>query len=236
MKRLVFALVAVSSVVAVAGSAVAADLPVRAAPAAPPLQNWTGWYVGLNAGGAWGNDSSFDNSVLSSFCNAPLVGCASSQFSNAAAAALPSAFDPDLSGFIGGGQFGYNYQIGQVVWGFEADFQGTSIKGDGIATGTAIPSGFPAHSVTVSGTGSQKLDFLGTVRGRLGWTWDNPWLVYVTGGLAYGHTKTSVTFTDQVGGLAFVAQTPSPPPQATTGVLAGLSERDSNGSSHRSGR
>jgi outer membrane immunogenic protein len=48
----------------------------------------------------------------------------------------------------------------------------------------------------VVSTRSQKLDFLGTLRGRLGWAPNGPWLVYVTGGLAYGHTETSASFAE----------------------------------------
>ncbi len=75
------------------------------------------------------------------------------------------------NGFVGGGQVGANWQNGALVLGVEADFQGTSQK----HTETAGP-------LTVSG----KLPWFGTLRGRVGWTPAERWLVYVTGGGSYG--------------------------------------------------
>ena len=60
-------------VLAFARFASAADLvrnaPASASPAAAPVYNWTGWYLGLNAGGGWGNNDPITNSVTSAFCN-----------------------------------------------------------------------------------------------------------------------------------------------------------------------
>jgi outer membrane immunogenic protein len=104
-------------------------------------------------------------------------------------AAVPGRFDTHPSGFIGGGQIGYNYQTGVFVWGVEADFQGAAIKGTASATNTDSVFGF-----SLSGTGSQKIDWFGTLRGRVGWTPMSPLLIYATGGLAYGNTETNVSF------------------------------------------
>ena len=68
--------------------------------------------------------------------------------------------------------------------GIEADFQGTNIKGDASGANTLVVAGFPDNPVAVSGTGSQKIDWFGTLRGRVGWVPVNPLLVYATGGLA----------------------------------------------------
>jgi outer membrane immunogenic protein len=166
--------------------------------APPPVlfQSWTGWYVGLNAGGAWGNNNGVDNTINSTFCNIAIPGCGPNQASNALAAAVPGTFDTGKnSGFIGGGQFGYNLQAGQFVWGLETDFQGADIHGDSSLTNSVGVTGFPGTTATVTGEASQKIDFFGTLRGRLGWTPTAPWLIYATGGLAYGHTKTDVSFT-----------------------------------------
>jgi outer membrane immunogenic protein len=88
------------------------------------------------------------------------------------------SFNASSNGFVGGVQVGYNYQIDQWVVGAEADFQGASIKGEtdlGFAFGPKL------------GT---KLDWYGTVRARAGVLATDRLLVYATGGLAYGHTKT----------------------------------------------
>jgi outer membrane immunogenic protein len=78
------------------------------------------------------------------------------------------------------------------VWGVETDFQGANIQGE-----KSVANTFPAVDVTTSGTGSQKIDWLGTLRGRVGWTPTPPVLIYATGGLAYGRVKTDVSFAAQ---------------------------------------
>jgi outer membrane immunogenic protein len=88
----------------------------------------------------------------------------------------------DGNGFLGGGQVGYNWQTGPVVFGIETDFQGSSGSGDlnGAAGGVSITGG------------TLKTPWFGTIRGRLGYAWDR-WMVYVTGGGAYGHLDYSGT-------------------------------------------
>jgi outer membrane immunogenic protein len=92
-------------------------------------------------------------------------------------AVVPSQFNTRPKGFIGGGQVGYNYQfLLNWVTGLEADFQGTDIKGATGATNSATVFPFPAFTLT--GTGSQRIDWLGALRGRLGWLPINSMLVY----------------------------------------------------------
>jgi len=164
------------------GSALAADLgsPVYKAPPAPFVApySWTGCYIGGNVGGGWGDQSS----SLAPGTDAPFWIPAFS------AGAAPSAFSYNTEGVIGGGQIGCNYQTGSFVWGVEADFDGANITGsESISTAIApfVPGTFSS---------SQKLDYLGTVRGRLGFTPADRWLVYATGGLAYGETKYNLNF------------------------------------------
>ncbi|WP_159726110.1 outer membrane protein [Methylosinus sp. Ce-a6] len=80
----------------------------------------------------------------------------------------------DVSGVVGGGQIGYNYQISPLfVVGLETDFQGTSLRS----------SGFLNPNVS--------LPWFGTVRGRVGLALlDSQLLVYGTGGFAYGELNT----------------------------------------------
>jgi len=57
-------------------------------------------------------------------------------------AAIPPHFSTNPKGFIGGGELGYNQQIGQFVWGVEADLSGADIKGSYVL---CIPSNSAAR-------------------------------------------------------------------------------------------
>lgn len=162
------------ALVALGGSALAADLPSRTAPVyAPiaPIFTWTGFYVGANAGASF---ATFDTTV---------VGTAANTIGNVAALRRPQSFSTDKTGFIGGGQVGYNYQIGSIVLGAEADLQYTDVKSTNAFLGTS-----GATSVF-----RQEMEYLGTVRLRAGYAVDR-FLVYATGGLAYGEVKNNATF------------------------------------------
>jgi outer membrane immunogenic protein len=162
------------ALIALGGTAFAADLPSRKgavyAPVAP-IFTWTGFYVGVNAGAVFTtNDTS-------------LTGTAANTIANVAALRRPQSIDADKTGFIGGGQVGYNYQIGQLVLGAEADFQYTDAKKTSSFLGTS-----GATSVFRS-----EMDYLGTVRARVGYAFDR-FLPYVTGGLAYANVENRATF------------------------------------------
>ncbi|MBV8566390.1 MAG: porin family protein [Methylobacteriaceae bacterium] len=171
------------AIASLAVPAVAADLPYRKGPPAPyvpppPIFTWTGLYVGVNAGGI------FDESSRGAETNPGIL---------ALAPAVPTSYRARDTGFLGGGQIGYNWQMGSIVAGLEADFQGTSLS----STSTVV-----APSAT--GTFKKTLDWLGTARGRLGYTFTPQFLVYVTGGLAFGDTKLTHTLTDTTaGGVLF---------------------------------
>jgi outer membrane immunogenic protein len=185
MRRLVLALLAS---IAVVGTAAAADMPVKApvykAPVVAPPYNWTGFYVGLNAGGSWGRQ---ENDLVTVPGGVTLL-------SNS----------DNLDGFIGGGQIGYNWQINQFVLGVEADFQGSGQKADGSFLIPFIPATVAPAVPGLTANYTDKLEWFGTVRARAGYTWDR-WLAYVTGGWAFGHGTLSGTGTTTPAGtvLAF---------------------------------
>jgi outer membrane immunogenic protein len=137
-----------------AGAATAADLPARKgpvmAPVYAPVFTWTGFYVGGNAGYGWGNVN------------------AGNTF------ATRTVTIGDTDGFVGGGQIGYNYQMGQFVLGLEADIQGADLKTGSNVFGDSVST-----------------DYYGTVRARVGVAFDRI-LPYVTGGWAYGNVKTTI--------------------------------------------
>ena len=81
------------------------------------------------------------------------------------------------SSWLAGGQVGFNYQVGRWVWGIEAEFSGTEIKGSN------LDAAFPTQEFLHSRT-----DFIGTVAPRVGVAWDRT-LLYVKGGAAWTHDK-----------------------------------------------
>lgn len=147
-------------------SAFAADLPSRAAPAAlapAPVFTWTGFYVGASVGAVGlTSDVKGWNDVDNGY---------------------------DVKGTGGGALagvgFGYNYQMGNIVLGVEADLSGVM--------GAVEKSGYgPIGTYGDSNLGhiGSKMTVFGTVRGRVGVAFDRT-LVYATGGLAvanYRHT------------------------------------------------
>jgi outer membrane immunogenic protein len=204
--------------------AMAADLaPAYKAPSAVPVCMWCGFYVGLNAGGTWGNDNSV--AVNSALANDFLAAPASYGAASAAGASgsVPSG---NRSGFIGGGQIGYNWQISSAwLVGFEDDIQGISGNGNG-TLGNSTPvgaGGFFGNPdvVTTSIASTNKLDYLGTVRGRLGYLFTPAFLVYGTGGLAYGGVKASTTITQSNNDCSF---TPVSCIQSATSAGGAISE------------
>jgi outer membrane immunogenic protein len=168
-----------------AGPALAADLnrppPVYKAPPLAPLFSWTGWYIGGNAGYGWGEST---NPAISS--NLVVEGVA-----------VSGLVFPSLSpkGFVGGGQIGYDWQVNPSwVVGLVADFQGADIKASSTNSGDLVTRAALPVRFTVAESLSEKLDFLGTVRGRLGYAAGN-WLFYGSGGVAYGDVRSTVDFT-----------------------------------------
>lgn len=174
MKKLLAAYLTLG-VIAMSVPAFAADMPLKAPPP-PPAPMWTGWYVGGNIGGSFG--TAHDTAL---FPPTPVPGTA---FGSTSA---------DLDGIIGGGQVGYNMQNGNWVWGIEADIQGSSESSSASYTGTGFVGGVALTPVTGVLTDNEKLAWFGTLRGRLGVTVTPNWLLYGTGGLAYGQIDSNTT-------------------------------------------
>ncbi|EJN13988.1 opacity protein [Bradyrhizobium sp. YR681] len=188
-------LVATAVAMLLAPRAFAADLAVphiftKAPPVAvDPGTNWSGFYAGLNIGYGWGRSATTADFIDSG--GGALLSSSAGKFA--------------LNGASGGGQIGYNWQREMFVVGLEADFQGSGQKGsfaalcagapDGVQDGICTPGHRgdntfdPALPVTFNLT--QKLDWFGTVRGRLGIAVTPRVLLYGTGGLAYGRVSTS---------------------------------------------
>ena len=152
----------ISGVAALAASnAFAADMPVKSAQRTiAPAFSWTGFYAGVNVGYGWARSSG------------------TSTVTGGALAGATAAGSGNLDGVTGGGQVGYNYQTGMIVWGIEGDFQG---------------SGQRQTTVVGALTEEDRLRAFATVRGRVGVTaWDRG-LLYVTGGYAWMDARSRVT-------------------------------------------
>jgi outer membrane immunogenic protein len=165
----------------------AADMPVKAAPLPPaPVTTWTGWYVGGNAGAGWA-DGPFNSSPGGTLLTAPFFG-------SPGWGATSTGSGP--AGFTGGLELGYNYQINAWVIGAETDFGyfGAVAKNSNTYS--------PAGGATVTNSLSSKTPWIGTARIRIGTTMGSPnFLVYGTGGLAYGQEQLSGTIGATAPGL-----------------------------------
>jgi outer membrane immunogenic protein len=183
MKHLSFGVIAAILMAAAVGpTANAADMPLKApVPPPAPAYSWTGFYIGGNVGYGWGHANNSDN--LSAPCPICLVG-PGPDF-----ATLVAGGSNRVDGAIGGGQIGYNWQIQNYLVGIEADIQGSGQRGTNtLNSAFFLPINFFGGAQTPSATSlanSTRLDWFGTLRGRLGFVVDR-WLVYGTGGLAYG--------------------------------------------------
>jgi outer membrane immunogenic protein len=160
----------VALLVAASPSAFAADLPVKTPPAPYPLlvYNWTGFYIGGNLGGAWESGTLTDSFG-------------------------PTSFRNSRSGFIGGGQIGYNWQVApQFVLGVEWMFDGTDLSSDSgpITVGREFLSA------------SENVNWLTTVAARFGYAANN-WLFYGKAGGGWVHDTATVT--DAIGANVFSA-------------------------------
>jgi len=164
MKNLLLATTAVVAIYG--GTAQAADLPLQAAaPAYLPVANWTGPYVGAHLGVGRMNETSRTTGGLDDDpgpCGQYNTSCHAS-----------------ATGVVGGVEAGYDWQDRYFVYGVAADWTWTDLKQTQVRT-----------SGTTAWTHQAKIDWLASFRGRMGLAVDNT-MVYVTGGLALGHLKSS---------------------------------------------
>ena len=193
MKKYLFG--SVAFVCLLGGSAVAADLPLKAAPIVCPACDWNGYYVGVNLGGSIGRGRTDDSVSL----NPPgIIGPGGT---------VPGVINPvsavsatnSPAGLLGGAQIGFNKQTGNVVWGVEADWNWTGQR-DTIQFQNFLASSTNVAPSTLAASDEQKLKWLATARARLGWAHDY-FLWYVTGGVAWGKVESNYNFQDTGNGI-----------------------------------
>ena len=153
-------LLATTFLCGMSGYALAADAVVEEVVVdVAPVFIWTGGYVGLHGGWAWGQE----NDNLSVLEEPPPT------------EEQPVADEFDVDGFIGGIHAGYNWQSGSFVYGLEGDIDYADINGDADFGGG-------------TGNLSLDSDWQGSLRLRAGYAMDT-WLRYATGGVAFGHAE-----------------------------------------------
>jgi outer membrane immunogenic protein len=155
----------------VSSAAYAADAVYGEAAPEPPVAaqfDWTGAYFGINAGGAFGTFKHPAEVYDITTDPATLLGS--------------GALDISAGGFVGGVQAGWNWQSDNVIYGIETDLQGSTLKAE--------------DKITIDDVGEgslgTKVDWYGSLRGRLGFAASDRFMVYGTGGLAYGRVKSYI--------------------------------------------
>src|SRR5262249_32135646 len=181
----------------------------------PPVQDWSGVYVGVEAGYGWGNqrfNQAFDPFFLSNPVLAPLP---SLRAPVDLAGPDLVVHDPTISsvnqrGWLGGGFGGVQKQWGSLVLGLEAGIDGADIKGSTTATNSqtcvscriVLPVSEPAALLVIdrpnikideSQTINSKIDLLGFAGPKIGWAFSPSWMIYGTGGLAWAHLEANAS-------------------------------------------
>lgn len=164
----------------------AADEVKNAPPLVCPNCDWSGFYIGGNVGGSFGWNRTQDSVSL---FPPGVPGVLSPGVINPV-----SSVDDTRSpaGVLGGGQIGFNWQLGSWVLGFEADGNGTS-QHDRLDARSFLASTVVVAPASLIYSDEQNIKWLATARARLGWSHDY-WLWYVTGGAAWGDVESNYTF------------------------------------------
>jgi opacity protein-like surface antigen len=137
------------------GGAVLAKAPIYKAPAAPAAYNWNGFYIGAYLGADWGHTSW------------NFVGTG-------------ATIDPHFAGLLGGGEIGYNYQVGKWVFGVEGDVGRTNARG-----AQPCPTGFFYNCEINS-------NWLSTATARVGYAYWDRLLTYVKAGAVIAQDRADI--------------------------------------------
>jgi outer membrane immunogenic protein len=166
---------------ALAASSLMIGFAVPAAAQTPATVNWSGFYAGINGGYGSGTTATTN---ASSTTDGSLFGIPGT-YTAPNNVFTGSDYSIDANGGFGGIQAGYNFVSGNLLAGFETDFDWADVTSRSRFLGSDQG---PVYDTT------GKLDWFGTVRGRVGVTADRL-LFYGTAGLAYGHADGGLTVT-----------------------------------------
>jgi outer membrane immunogenic protein len=188
IRQIVIALFGTAALsVACASGAMAADMPAQTYVKAPsmvaPAFGWSGFYIGGHAGADFRRNA--DATVD------PADALTTTHFGpNLTNGFFPRSYGASGTGFVGGVQLGYNWQMQNFVFGVETDFSGSTAK----AHQDIIFPGIPAVLASSAGTFDAKVLWFGTTRARVGVLLDPRVLTYATGGVAYGSVRRQFSF------------------------------------------
>jgi outer membrane immunogenic protein len=154
-------------------------MPLKAPAYIAPPSNWSGFYIGINGGAGWGTAaSSVDLDALG--------------LGGGVTGSIPIA-SHELNGFLGGGQIGYNWQSGNVVFGVEGDADWADIEGT-------------APCIVVLSC-SAKINWTADATARLGVLPMSNVLVYVKGGVAWAGVNDNLSAFGLVSGSLSTTKT-----------------------------
>jgi outer membrane immunogenic protein len=175
---------AAALLVMLTGSALAADLPLKAEPVAPRF-SWTGCYLGAHVGGGRGSKDMTDPVAL-----------VQDTLSGTPVTAGITTVTTNPTGAVIGGEIGCDYQFaGNAVIGIEGTASGTTMRGSSfVGLPAATAAGFPGEFALVQANN----DFLASVTGRIGYAFDTV-LLYGRGGFAVAGDKYDVSGGDFAG-------------------------------------
>jgi outer membrane immunogenic protein len=186
MRKLFLLGMATLAAVTLGNVAQAADMPLKAPPpAAPVMYNWTGFYIGGHVGGAWTDRNSHDRFDRDR--------CFWGDWSGGV------CFDDHGFGrgdgrLIVGGQVGFNYQVGQWVWGVEGQMSAMTNTDNEDACGFFRWGDTRDHLFRCRDSG----DWIATIAARLGVAFGETgtWLFYVKGGGAFADARQGLRLRD----------------------------------------
>jgi outer membrane immunogenic protein len=141
------------------------------------LNRWSGFYAGWNSGSAWSEHQA--SLGVTAYQNGSLPVSSGAEYSP--------------SGALGGGQIGFNWQQGRLVFGVEADADWSGVVDKGAAVAGTVPTLLPTSAAAA--TAKSELEYFGTLRGRAGYTFGRA-LIYGSGGFATGSVKDELSITN----------------------------------------
>ena len=162
------------------------------------VKTFMGFYAGINGGYAFANTKTLrTNSQNIQYCTAAQGCSGGDMISSISATSASKAFSLNKTSFLGGGELGYNQKVyKEYILGLETDIQGfgSGKQRDSSSSNVSFVVGNAPQSISTNLKISKNIDFLGSLRGKLGYLVKPNIFIYGSGGLAYGNvsSKTSV--------------------------------------------